>query len=310
MSVTYKELPAIPELMTEYKSAAKDLIPGLGVTRSAKTDPSTGFEVKGVKVDIARLGAYCSATGLRLGNELPATYLYVLSFPLVMKVMTTPDYPFNAVGAVHLSNVIEQSRPLTVDDVFTIRVHAQNLRPHRKGLLIDMVTEVFVEGTSDETPVWTQTSGFLAKGAKLSSSADAAVKARPVDSGSLFERPELPSDPTPSTTLSATKESIKIYASASGDKNPIHVSSIGAKAFGFPSTIAHGMWSAAVVLASLEGELPTTGSRFSIEFAKPVSLPAKVAVFASKSASGSWDLQLRKASKLETLHAIARVEAL
>lgn len=27
MTVTYKELPAIPELMTEYKSAAKDLVP-------------------------------------------------------------------------------------------------------------------------------------------------------------------------------------------------------------------------------------------------------------------------------------------
>lgn len=116
MTVTYKELPAIPELMTEYKSAAKDLVPGVGTKRSAKTDPATGFEVKGVKVNVKHLGAYCASTGLRLANELPATYLYVLSFPLAMKVMTTPDYPFNAVGAVHLTNVIEQTRPLTVDD--------------------------------------------------------------------------------------------------------------------------------------------------------------------------------------------------
>ena len=308
MTVTYKELPAIPELMTEYKSAAKDLVPGVGTKRSAQTDPATGFEVKGVKVNVKHLGAYCASTGLRLANELPATYLYVLSFPLAMKVMTTPDYPFNAVGAVHLTNVIEQTRPLTVDDEFTIRTHAENLRPHRKGLLIDMVTEVFVEGEG-ETPVWIQTSGFLAKGAKLSGSADAAVKAREEDSGSLFERPEIPADPTPSATLTATGESIKVYADASGDKNPIHVSGLGAKAFGFPSTIAHGMWSAASVLASLEGELPTGGSRFSIEFAKPVTLPAKVAEFTEKDASGAWHVQLRKASKLETLHAVARIEA-
>ena len=102
MTVTYKELSSIPDLMTEYKGAAKDLAPVIGAKRSAKTDPATGFEVSGVKVDIAHLAAFTAATDQRLGNELPYTYPYVLSFPLAMKVMSTPDFPFNAVGAVHL----------------------------------------------------------------------------------------------------------------------------------------------------------------------------------------------------------------
>ncbi|WP_010122134.1 MaoC/PaaZ C-terminal domain-containing protein [Corynebacterium nuruki] len=310
MTVTYTTLPAVPELMDEYKGAAKDLVPVIGAKRSAKADPTTGFEVTGVTVDIAHLGDYCASTGLRLTNELPATYPYVLSFPLAMKVMATPDFPFNAVGAVHLTNDITQTRPLTVDDVLTVRTRAENLRTHRKGLLIDMVTEVFVEdaeGNPGGTPVWTQTSGFLAKGAKLSSSADAAVKARPEDSGSLFERPEVPADPTPTATWEANPEITRYYAEASGDKNPIHVSALGAKAFGFPARIAHGMWSAARLLSGLEGQLPTGGSRFTVEFAKPVVLPTKVAFFAAKDGD-AWNLQLRKASKLETLHAIGRVE--
>jgi hypothetical protein len=67
------------------------------------------------------------------------------------------------------------------------------------------------------------------------------------------------------------------------------------------------MWSAARLLSGLEGQLPTGGSRFTVEFAKPVVLPTKVAFFAAK-AGDAWNLQLRKASKLETLHAIGRVE--
>lgn len=304
MTVTYKELPAIPDLMAEYKGAAKNIVPVVGSKRSATKDPETGFEVKGVKIDIAHLGAYTDACGLRLGNDLPYTYPYVISFALVMKVMSTPDFPFNAVGAVHLTNVIEQTRPLTVDDELHIRTHAENLRKHRKGLLIDLITEIFVDG--DDSPVWRQTSGFLAKGAKLSSSADATVTGRDEDTGSLFERPDVPSDPTPMATWPVDRAEIKTYADASGDKNPIHVSSLGAKAFGFPATIAHGMWSAARILSGLEGQLPPAGT-YSVEFAKPVVLPTKVAFFTDKKDDGGWNLQLRKASKLETLHAVAEV---
>ncbi|MGO3362228.1 MAG: MaoC family dehydratase [Corynebacterium sp.] len=312
MTVTYKELPEIPELMSEYMGAAKDLVPVVGASRSAKSDPATGFEVRGVTIDIVHLGDFTAASGLRLGNELPYTYPYILSFPLAMKVMSTPDFPFNAVGAVHLTNVIEQTRPLTVDDVLHIRTRAENLRKHRKGLLIDMVTEIFVQdadGASSDEPVWTQTSGFLAKGAKLSSSADAEVAGREEDTGSLFERPEVPSDPTPTATWAIDQAGIKIYAEASGDKNPIHVSGLGAKAFGFPATIAHGMWSAARILSGLEGLLPSAG-RYAVEFAKPVVLPTKVAFFSEQSGDGTWHVQLRKASKLETLHAVAEVSAL
>ena len=127
-----------------------------------------------------------------------------------------------------------------------------------------------------------------------------------------------------------TPSDIKEYAEASGDKNPIHVSSVGAKAFGFPKTIAHGMWTAAAMLRVLEGQLPKAG-RFTVQFAKPVILPAKVAVFAEReggagtnvgngvhggagstntNAAGAWDLQVRSANKLDKIHAVGRYEAL
>lgn len=48
----------------------------------------------------------------------------------------------------------------------------------------------------------------------------------------------------------------RLYAAISGDRNPIHLHPLAAKAFGFRTTIVHGMWTLARCLAEVEGELP------------------------------------------------------
>jgi hypothetical protein len=65
------------------------------------------------------------------------------------------------------------------------------------------------------------------------------------------------------------------YAGVSGDYNPIHVHPLTARLFGFPSAIAHGMWTKARCLAALEPRLPDA---FTVEvaFKRPIVLPAKV----------------------------------
>ena len=85
MTVTYKELPAIPDLMAEYKGAAKNMVPVVGAKRSATKDPSTGFEVKGVTIDIPHLAAYADA-GL---NAFNVAFQVVAdpAFPPVMSVV-------------------------------------------------------------------------------------------------------------------------------------------------------------------------------------------------------------------------------
>lgn len=301
--VTYRQLSAVPPLMSEYATAVKDLLPVVGPSRSAKGLPDVGYEVRGVTVDVHQLAAYASATGLRFGSELPLTFPYILSFPLALKIMTHPAFPFTAVGTVHLTNTIEQTRPLTVDDTLDIRVHAENLRRHRKGVLVDLVTEIEV----DSTLVWRQVSAFLGKGVKLSSSAPAAVREAEPTNGLSLPTPEEPTA-APTATWRVDRSEITNYANASGDKNPIHVSTLGAKAFGFPTTIAHGMWSAAALLRGVEGTVPTA-ARYTVEFAKPITLPSTVAYFAHRDGD-AWSIQLRKASKLSVLHANARLESL
>lgn len=289
----YTELSEIPSLGKGYSAAAKDMIPPLAATRRV-SQPTTAFEVHDVRIDPSHLAQYCHATGLRVSSQAPLTYPYVLSFPLVMQCMVAPDFPFKAIGTVHLRNTIEQFRPLTVTDSFRVRVFSQNLRSHPKGLLIDMVTEISVDGV----PVWQQVSEFLSIG-KYPTDGLAADQ---------HEALTVPLAADPTAVVKVTGAQIKTYAAVSGDRNPIHVSTLGAKAFGFARTIAHGMWTSASLLALVEGSIPDA-ARYSVEFGKPVFLPSTIAGYAVATDTG-WGLTYTSVKDPDKVHVRALINSL
>jgi len=76
------------------------------------------------------------------------------------------------------------------------------------------------------------------------------------------------------------------YAAVSGDRNPIHMHPVTARLFGFPSAIAHGMWTKARCLAAFEGRI---GEEFAIEveFKAPLRIPGRARLLTG-SADGGW----------------------
>jgi acyl dehydratase len=89
--------------------------------------------------------------------------------------------------------------------------------------------------------------------------------------------------------------------------NPIHTNGVAAKLFGFPTVIAHGMYSAAAVLANIEGQIPDA-VKYSVRFGKPVVLPVRAGLYVNRTSDG-WDLTLRHLAKgyphlTGTLHAL------
>lgn len=301
----YTKLSAIPNLLSQYGKAAIGSVPVVGGSRDATSLPAKGVEVSGVKVDVANLAAYTSVCGLRLGDALPLTYPFTLSFPLTMQLMLDPGFPFPAMGAVHLRNEITSRRALRVGDELTIRSHAENLREHPSGLLVDVVTEIRT-GDDDDEAAWTQRASMLTKRrTSLTPAKDAT-------------RPEKPAPPTaneigdPTVVQSVDEKQIAEYAAVSGDRNPIHVSGVGARAFGFPNVIAHGMWTAATLLGTVEGAIPEQ-ARYTVEFGKPVVLPAKLGVYARRAVAAgdpAWTITARNPRKLGTVHATATLEEL
>lgn len=300
----YRKLPAIPDLLSQYGKAALGSVPVVGGSRDATSLPAKGVEVSGVKVDVANLAAYTRVCGLRLSDTLPLTYPFTLSFPLTMQLMLDPGFPFPAMGSVHLINEISSRRALRVGDELSIRSHAENLREHPSGLLVDVVTEI--RTGDDDEPAWLQRSSMLSKRrTSLTPAKDAPRPPRP-------EPPTASEIGDPTVVKSVTESQIAEYASVSGDRNPIHVSRLGAKAFGFPNVIAHGMWTAATLLGSVEGKIPER-ARYSVEFGKPVVLPAKLGVYARRAVAAgdpAWTITARNPRKLGTVHATATLEEL
>jgi acyl dehydratase len=241
--------------------------------------PDRTMHVDELAIDPANVAAYANVTGLRFGDAVPLTYPFALTFPSVMSLVSGFDFPFAAMGSVHVENRITQHRPISVTETLDVAVHAENLREHRKGLLVDMVTSVKVGNDT----VWHQVTTFLHQ-QKTSLSDEPKPEPK--------KQPKLG---PPNALLRITPGQIRRYASIGGDHNPIHTSSIGAKLFGFPTVIAHGMYSAAAVLANIEGQLPDA-VEYSVRFGKPVLLPATAGLYIEKTTDG-WELALRNVSK-------------
>jgi acyl dehydratase len=241
--------------------------------------PERTVTVDELPIDRANVAEYAEVTGLRYGDAVPLTYPFALTFPTIMSLVTGFDFPFAAMGSVHLENEITQHRPIRVSDTVNIAVHAENLREHRKGLLADIVTDVSV----GNEVAWHQVTTFLHQ-----------------QRTSLSDEPKPPPQkqpklPAPKAILRISPGQIRRYAAVGGDHNPIHTSSVGAKLFGFPTSIAHGMFSAAAVLANLEASLPDAVT-YSVRFGKPVLLPASAGLYVDQVQDG-WDISLRNISK-------------
>ncbi|MGB0878106.1 MAG: MaoC/PaaZ C-terminal domain-containing protein [Mycobacterium sp.] len=243
------------------------------------TLPDRTLSARELRIDPANVAGYANVTGLRFDDTVPLTYPFALTFPTVMSLVTSFDFPFAAMGSVHLENHITQYRPIAVTDTVNVAVHAENLREHRKGLLVDIVTDVNVGNDT----AWHQVTTFLHQ-----------------QRTSLSDEPKPPQEKQPklgppNAVLRITPAEIRRYASIGGDHNPIHTNAIAAKMFGFPTVIAHGMYSAAAVLGNIEGQLPEA-VKYSVRFAKPVVLPARAGLYVDRDADG-WQLTLRHLSK-------------
>jgi acyl dehydratase len=221
--------------------------------------PDLDLQLGGVTPHPSAVAAYAKVCGFPLHDHLPPTYPHILAFPLQMAVMADGGFPFGAVGLVHVENRIEQHRRIGLDEELTIDVRPTKLRPHSKGRTFSLVTEVTVGGEI----VWESVSTMLRRG-------KGDEEAKPAKAF-----PPLPPGVPASAEWKLGGDLGRRYAAVSGDRNPIHMHALTAKPLGFPSAIAHGMWTKARCLAALDSRLPDAFA-VDVQFRKPILLPARV----------------------------------
>jgi acyl dehydratase len=271
--MTTRSLSGSPRILPLYaRAAAKTLLHGGG----SEVPTDLAFELPDVEIDPAHLAAYAKVCGFRLRDELPATYLHIVAFPLHLALMSDGRFPFGAVGLVHVSNRIVQHRPVRFDERVSMHVRATALEDNPRGRAFTIVSEARVAGEvvlTDESTILRRESKDGARGPKR----------------------DAPPEPPPASAHWRLPGDLgRRYAAVSGDRNPIHMHDVPAKLLGFPRTIAHGMWTKARCLAALESRLPRA---FAVEarFRKPVLLPSTVTFGAADDDAGAIRFAVRAA---------------
>jgi acyl dehydratase len=244
--------------------------------------PDLAFALQDVALDAGHVADYARVCGFTLRDALPPTYLHILAFPLQMRLMTDGAFPFGVLGLVHVENRIDVLRPVTTGERVSFRVHAEDLRDHPRGKQFDMVS---IATVGDER-VWEGRSTYLRRGGGTGSAES---------SKDDKNRDAKPTPPVAEAIWKIPGDIGRRYGAVSGDRNPIHLHNLSAKAFGMPRAIAHGMWLKARALAQLQAELPPTLS-VEVRFKLPVLLPATVG-FSSEAANGGRAFAVHDAKK-------------
>ncbi len=277
--MTTRELAGAPNSLGFMVKAALPALPGVslipGVRKSGGALPDLTLVRKGVSIDPAHVSAYAEVCGFAspaARRTLPLPYPHMLAFPLHMALMTDATFPFAAMGTVHLENVISQHRAITPSEKVDVKVWSQNLRKHAKGSIYDVMTEVSTSAGDDEGEVvWEERSTFLVRG-KGDKDAPAGLEIEQVPPGP--------------TSWKLGGDLGRRYGAVSGDRNPIHLYGLTAKAFGFPRQIAHGMWSMARCVAALENRLDDKVT-VEVAFKTPILLPGSVQLGSAIDESGA-----------------------
>jgi len=247
--------------------AVWSMYPKIMVSRKPTLVPDDG-SVPRIEARLARvardrkhLAAYADICGASAGPTLPIAYPHVLAMPLHLAMLGAEAFPVRLFGLVHTQNRIAMRQPLSAEEPAEIRTWIEGHRDTERGQEFDLHTEYVVNGEA----LWDETCTFLAR-KKPSPGA-----AKPV-SRSVEGAPDAVA--IKSSSFRAPAGLGRRYGFISGDVNPIHMSDLTARAFGFPRAIAHGMWSLGRTASDFEAEQFDGGCELSVNFKLPIFMPS------------------------------------
>jgi acyl dehydratase len=219
-----------------------------------------------VMLEAAEITAYAEVCGLHPEHGVPVLYPQLLTFALAMEFFGSEHCPWPAMGTVHLANHVVQHKRLNVGDTLRVEMCTGKLIAHEKGQIFNLEFAI----TRDDELVWEATQTLLRLGVKAPVGAEYA-------SALTTESPL-----SHQTDFFAAADIGRRYGMVSGDLNPIHVSALSAKLFGFKQAIAHGLWTTARALAAVLPRQPLERAVVTVEFKTPLYLPSRASLWSTR----------------------------
>lgn len=235
---------------------------------------------QGASADAARLAQYREVCALPDASTLPLLYVHAMAMPLHMAILSHARFPLRLLGLVHWSNQIESLRPIGNHEALDMHCTLDGIQTTERGQSFVIHTTLSTNGGV----AWRETSTFLSPLARSKSGKKPAADGSEPDWG------------PPIAQWAVAANAGRRFAGPSGDWNPIHVSALTARLFGYPRAIAHGMFSAARCLALLQAGLPNDQPlKLDLRFKRPLLIPGQVALYAQQDpqATGSTRFVLK-----------------
>lgn len=224
---------------------------------SAKTlFPNIVCEASNVSPNRQHVASYRRVCGLPDQTNVPLFYPHALLGTAHLLMIGHKQFPVGSMGLLHVRNHCVRYRPFGIDQPWHMRCEVSRQRNVDKGLEFDFDSTVSIAGDV----VWRSISTYLKRGEALLPPEESRL-------AGLF--PKLDASAMDEFRFQVPSDIGKQYAKVTGDYNPIHVSFIAAKLFGFPRAIAHGMWSVARTLPELP-ELAIGPVRHDVAFKGPM----------------------------------------
>src|SRR5699024_10737549 len=225
-----KDLADVPSFPAVYAAA---LDPRGNRGSSEPILPGIAYRVRSVRIDAERARDFDHLMGGPATDLVHPGVLHVLAFPVSLALMARREFHFALMGLVHLRNLVLQHRPVRVGELVDVECRVRDLRPHRKGRTFEALSTILGQ---DGEIIATDVSTYLVRGdsgAAATPSAGEPSGTTPSAAPAPRGREEfVPPRPTGRWALGA--DTGRRYAAVSGDVNPIHLSAVSAKAFGFP----------------------------------------------------------------------------
>ena len=233
--------------------------------------PAVELILPEVVLDARHIASYAALCGFKETQGVPLLYPQLLTFPLVSAYVSSPDCPWPAMGTVHLANAITQHKPLHAGDAVRVELQTGDLLAHDKGQVFNLNLRILRDGEL----VWSATQSLLRVGVKQTSG-DPYVSRIATDVPLSCQ-----------AGFAASADMGRRYGAVSGDRNPIHMTALTARLFGFKRAIAHGMWTNARALSCLLPSQPLEQASLNVEFKTPLFLPGRATLWSARSTNSA-----------------------
>lgn len=232
------------------------------------TSPRIEGRIEALEWSAGQLSRFRRVCGFPRSGQLPLTFPHVLAAGLHARMLLCPEFPVRLPGLIHVWHEIQRHRLPMPGEKLSMEcwIEGHNFVP--SGAEFCLHTRVITDGE----PLWEEKTGFLSRAGRREDVAP--IPPREI----RLERPRHVAG------WSAAPGVGRRYARASGDYNPIHLHDAAARPFGFPSAIAHGMWTLSRSVAELERDRGAPCRSVYVRFKRPVFIPSELCLLAGVTA--------------------------